>query len=294
MRVSDAMFNRSVAQNIDLRRTETVEAQQAASTGVKVAEPSDDPVAAARARGLRSQEERAQTVVELSDEGASDLLALDSVLNDVGGVLSRVKELSVLGASDGVSTNERATLAGEVADLRQQLLALANAKIQGRYALGGLAHGAPPFDASGAFVGSTEVMEIDVGPGVRLPIQLAGASVFSGGGVDTFGTLTALENALNANDRDGVRALLDDLDGSIGQVADQRGLVGNRVQSLRMASAAAARVRDDAMGRHATLVEGDPFETFSDLVRAENALRQALAMAARMQQMPSLLDASGF
>ncbi|HJL19626.1 MAG TPA: flagellar hook-associated protein FlgL [Sandaracinaceae bacterium LLY-WYZ-13_1] len=292
MRVSDSMMSELVQRGLEQNRQSYFEAQQVASTGVRVAKPSDDPVAAGLSRGTRSRERRYDTVAKLSAEGIERLQAVDDTLGQVGGVLSRARELAVLGSNDHLSASDRNDLATEVGALRQQLLSLANTKVGDEHVFGGLAVDAPPFDATGAFVGETTLREIEVGPGARVPVQVSGADVFGATGTDAFATLDTLAAALSADDRDAVHATLDELDATVAQAASGRTAAGLGQQRLAQAKAAAERLRQQAVERHAALTEADPFEAFSDLVKTENALREAVSIAARMPP-PSLLEMGG-
>ena len=112
------------------------------------------------------------------------------------------------------------------------------------------------------------------------------------GGTNPFTALDDLEAALNANDGDAIHASIGGLATSVDQVANGRANAGAHQQALQQAQAAAARVRDEAIRRRATLTEADPVEAFTDLVKAESALQQALAIAARMPP-PSLVEMGG-
>lgn len=287
MRVSDSMFNDLAIANLTARRTEQFDAQRVAQTGLEVEKPSDDPVAAARARGATAQERRADGVFEVSGEALDRLEAVDGVLGEANDVITRAFELATLGANDTLSASDRVTLAQEVTVLRDQLLAIANTEIDGEHVFGGLASDRDPFDATGAFVGDATMREIEVGPGVRIATTLSGQEAFDGG-VNAFAVLDALEAALRADDGPAVHDLLDDLEAAGSQVSHVRSAGGSTQRSLLQARAVAERTRDEAIRRRADLVEADPVEAFTELVRAQGALQQALAIAQQLPP-PSLL-----
>lgn len=289
MRISDSMITDLSTRGVEKNRQELFEAQRVAMTGVRVEKPSDDPVAAALARKTHSRERRSETVAKTSGHAVDRLQAVDDALSHVGDVLTRARELAVLGANDHLSADERTDLAVEVSALRDQLLALANTKIEDDYVFAGLATDRAPFDATGAFLGETTLRVIDVGNGVRLPVQVNGSDAFgtSAGGVNAFTALDSLAAALNANDGGAVHALIDELGEGSRQVARARTTAGTAMQGLTQARAVAERVRDDAIARRSHLTESNQVEAFTELVRAEGALRDALGIAARLPP-PSL------
>jgi len=294
VRVSDSMIHELSVRGLRARKADHFEAQQVASTGVRVQKPSDDPIAAARARGTRSAERRQDAIAQMSGEAIDSLHGVSDTLGHAADVASRVRELAVLGANDHLSADDRAGMAEEVSALRGELLALANTRVDGEHVFGGLAHDTPPFDAMGAYLGDTRVKEIEIGPGLRVPTQVPGDAIFGAdaGGVPAFATFDALEAALRGDDPDAAHALLDDLDAVVSQIALGQARVGGRQQALQQAQRAAERTRDDAIGRRAELVEASPVEAFTELVRAENALREAISVASRLPG-PSLVGSGG-
>lgn len=287
MRVSDSMFNDLAVANLTARRAEQFDAQKVAQTGLEVEKPSDDPVAAAGARGARSQERRADAVYRVAGDALDRLEAVDGVLGEANGVITRAFELATLGANDTLSASDRATLAQEVSVLRDQLLALANTEIDGEHIFGGLATDRDPFDSDGAFVGSTTLREMEVGPGVRVSTMLSGQEAFDSG-VNAFAVLDQLEERLLADDGPGVHDLIGSIQAAGEQVAHVRSAGGATQRSLLQARAVAERTRDEAINRRSNLVEANPVEAFTELVRAQGALQQALAIAQQLPP-PSLL-----
>ncbi|GAB5542213.1 MAG: flagellar hook-associated protein FlgL [Sandaracinaceae bacterium] len=293
MRVSDSMMHELATRGVTGNREALFDKQRIASSGLRVEKPSDDPVAAGLARGTKSRERRSQAIEKISGEAIDRLQAVDDTLGGIGDILSRARELAVQGANDHVSLNDRAAMATEVSALRAELLNLSNTKIEGEYVFSGLSVDRTPFDPTGAYLGETQLKEIEVGPGLRLPTQVSAAAIFGvTGGTNPFTALDDLEAALNANDGDAIHASIGGLATSVDQVANGRANAGAHQQALQQAQAAAARVRDEAIRRRATLTEADPVEAFTDLVKAESALQQALAIAARMPP-PSLVEMGG-
>lgn len=290
MRVSDSMFNDLAVANLTARRAEQFEAQKVAQTGLEVDKPSDDPVAAAGARGARSQERRADTVYQGAGEALDRLQAVDGVLGEANGVITRAFEVALLGANDTLTADDRATLAQEVAVLRDQLLALANTEIDGEHIFGGLATDRDPFDGDGLFVGSTTLREMEVGPGVRVSTMVSGQEAFDSG-VNAFAVLDQLEERLLADDGAGVHDLIASIQAAGEQVAHVRSAGGATQRSLLQARAVAERTRDEAIYRRSNLVDANPVEAFTELVRAQGALQQALAIAQQLPP-PSLLGGS--
>jgi flagellar hook-associated protein 3 FlgL len=294
MRVSDTMLSELNLASIQGGRERFAEAQEVASTGRRVNRPSDDPVATGFARVQAARERRAAVMEKLTERAVANLDTVDNALGQVNDVLSRARELAIQGANDHYNASDRVNLADEIRSLRTQLLSLSNTQLDGEYVFSGLATRTAPFDDAGTYVGDGNLRQLELAPGQRLTVQLDGAEVFGAGpgGTNAFTTLDAIATALEADDHQGVHAMLADLSTVIEQSANARSKAGTRQEALLQAQAAAVRIRQDAQTTRASLVEANPFEAFSDLVKAENALRQAVSVAARIQP-PSLLEQGG-
>lgn len=284
MRVSDSMLGELNLTSIDRARADLAEAQRTAQTGVEVEKPSDDPVKAALARSSRSLVKRTETLERLSADARSGLEAVDQTLAAVNNAVTRARELAVQGANDSVSAADRANLATEVRSLRSQLLDLANTQVNGEFIFGGLETGVAPYDALGAYQGSSAVRQLEVGVGLRVDTQVPGDQVFgsAGTGVNAFDTLEALAVALEADDATAVSLQIDQVAAVGDQIANAQARVGGQMDAVSQAGAIAARTKDNAVARTSRLTEADTYEAFSELVRAEAALERAISVAARI------------
>ncbi|MEW5738130.1 MAG: flagellar biosynthesis protein FlgL [Myxococcota bacterium] len=291
MRVTDRLLFENAARHAASARERFEAASREAATGVRVRHPEDDPAAASVMARTISQAGRdgaiAKTLGTASDELAHAELALDGV----SAALSRARELAVQLSNATYSANERAAAAQEVNGLFETVLGQLNRKVGHRYVFGGFQDDAPPFDATGAYLGDTGVREVEVAPGVTVPASIRAdvALKGAGGGVDVLATLQALSTALAANNVAGVQGTLDALDTGIAQVARARSEAGSHLNVMDAAGAAALAARTDAQARLSHLADADIIDAASRLAQAERALDAALTAAARTFQ-PSLLD----
>ena len=175
--------------------------------------------------------------------------------------------------------------------LFQEALGLMNTKAGHRYLFGGFQDQAPPFDATGAYVGDTGVRKAEVAPGQLVDASVRGDVALKGvnGGTDVFAVFTALNTALAANDVPGVQNALTGLDASIQQVATARSQVGSSMSAFDVATAAQQTLKTESLTAQAHLQEADAIEAASRLAQATQALDAALTASARTFGL-SLLD----
>jgi flagellar hook-associated protein 3 FlgL len=270
------------------RRLETARntlagAQGRASSGLRVAAPSDDPLAASLARREAARIARTEAGMRTSDAGRMDLDAADAALDQVGALLSRAREIAVSSATVTVGADERRGAAREIEHIREEIIALGNTEVAGRYVFGGNLDDAPPFDATGAYVGDGAVRELEVAPAVRLASGVSAITTFGvGTGTDVLATLETLRVALDADDVPTIGVSLDALTVATGQVLDARADLGASMNAFDVARAAAQRSHDRAVADRQRLVGVDPFDAYTELVRAERALEAAVQVAERL------------
>src|SRR5581483_4943594 len=129
------------------------------ATGRQLQEPSDDPAGHAAATRLTARL-TAIKQFRTQSEGAQELLnATDTVADGLVSLMSRAQELAVSGANGTLSAAERAAMAGEVDQLLEEAVELANTSHGGRYLLGGFEVATPPLsvtrDAAGQITAAT-------------------------------------------------------------------------------------------------------------------------------------------
>ena len=294
MRVTDRMIYDTATLNAGKSRDRAQAAMEQLTTGMRVVHPGDDPaVAAAMVRGQQTVD-RMNAINQNAGRASDEVGAADDALQSMGNVLSRAKELAVQLGNDTYSAADRKGAAIEVDALIRQAVTLMNRDVNGRYIFGGDQDRTPPFDIAGNYTGDTAVRQVEVAPGVledasvRADVTVKGA----GGGVDLFATLQTLSTALNANNGNGVRASLTDIDAATIQVTSALAKVGSMGDTFATAQTLAMSTRDATVKSVASQSEADVIQSSSNLALANNALNATLTAAAQSFKL-SLLDKLG-
>jgi len=151
IRISTASaFEASIA-TLQKRQGDLNEAQQQLTSGKRIARPSDDPVAAARAESARAAQARADADQRAVDASRAIVSQVESAFSDAGELVQQARELLVAAGNTSYGPNERQGLAQQLAAIRAQLLQVVNrGDGAGNYLFGGQGVNAPPFvDAPG-------------------------------------------------------------------------------------------------------------------------------------------------
>ena len=145
-RVSDLLLQKRLLSQFEFDRQGLVTLQDRLSTGIRIASPSDDAPAAARAitmQRLLEQKDQAKTNLATSQSYTS---ATDNALQGVSDLLNNIRA-EALGAIDTTTTeSQREAVATEVNRALQRLVDIGNQQFRGRYLFAGTATTTQPFD----------------------------------------------------------------------------------------------------------------------------------------------------
>jgi len=300
MRITNNMLSRIFLLNLEKSATRLIQIQERLSTGRRINRPSDDPIGTTKALNLRLLEKQNEQYQRNIEDASSWLNFNDSALGDLQTALIRAKGIGVQGSDDTLNEEDRKALAQEVNQILEHILSMANSKFKGKYIFGGTETTTPPYAATrdGTTGEITAVAsnpagldgEIirEIGPGVTISINISGHDVFTKD-VDIFQTLIDLRDALNGNDPDQVRTLLDNLDTSSDQIIIAQSQVGakaNRVEG------ALSWLQDENLNIVKLLSQtedADMIKEIGDLQQQEVIYQSALALGGRIL-LPSLID----
>ena len=180
MRISTQMMYDQNMRSVTSSQAEWLRSGEQMSSGKRVINASDDPVAAAQAVVL-SQAQAQNSQYDMARDFATQRVSLEgSVLDHVATVISGAQS-TLIQANTGVLTDsDRASLATALQGQRDQLMNLANtADGNGRYIFGGFKTDNPPFDSTtGAYQGGANAVTQQVDDARAMVIGHTGKQVF--------------------------------------------------------------------------------------------------------------------
>lgn len=183
MRISSQqIFNGGVNRLQDLN-TQLQKTQQQISTGKRVINPSDDPVAAARLLKLDQQNAQIDQYQRGIDLAQNRLEQEESTLSDITDVIQRVRELTVQAGNGSLSADDRKSISSELKERLEQLAGYANTRdASGEYIFSGFKGNTPAFaqDDSGkwSYQGDEGQRMLEIDTGVSVPISDSGKGIF--------------------------------------------------------------------------------------------------------------------
>jgi len=205
LRISTAGMHAQGLAALLKRQQELARTQQQMTSGDKLTRAADDPSGAAQAQTLDHLLSTLDAFGRNANVLEQRLHLQEQALGDGGDVLTRARELAVQANNATMSQSDRKQIAGEILQLRAQLLAIGNRDDgSGRALFAGQRDGVVPFaDAAGAvsYAGDDGQNQVDISPEMALADTDAGSAVFLR--VRT-GNGEILGSAANANTGTGV------------------------------------------------------------------------------------------
>ena len=289
MRVTEGMRYASVTNNLaDVSSRQAAAAQQA-QTGQRVNLPSDDPIAAAQLARLSASQAQVTARRGTISSVRGDTELAESSLQQASDLMATAKELAVQGGNGSLGAPERAALALQVKDIRDQMLGIANTKGSSGYLFGGSQTQTQPFTTAGAFTGDDESHVVDIGNSTPTAVNASGAQAFTvAGGRDVLGDLDSLYTALNTNDTTGVSATLDNLDASRAQITNAQAATGTIVNRLDASDAILSNAQLQNAKSTGEVGSADPAAAYTNLTQMNNALQQSVSVS------KTILDMAAF
>ena len=151
MRVTTYSVYQNSITNLQQRQQGLQKSQEQLTSGKRVAKPSDDPVAAARAERALAAMTRADAHQRALEASRTATQQAESALGDAGDLIQRARESLLAAGNPSYTDNERKALVLTLQGVREQLLGVANRSDgAGNYLFGGQGTDAPPFVESGA------------------------------------------------------------------------------------------------------------------------------------------------
>ncbi len=299
LRVTPGMMHMQLTRNLNRNMTQMQGLSEQVTTGRKINRASDDPVGITYALRYRSELSSNEQYQKNVDSALSWLDFNDTVLSQSTDVLKRVKELAVQGSN---GTNPQVALDNirdEVVQLKDQMLDIANSKLNGKYVFNGQkfnekpydpAAGTPPFNPA-AVQTDTGQINYSVGVGVTLPVNVTGAEAFGNPG-DPDNVFTVLDNlmaALASGNYDAVSGEITNIESRMDKILNSQSEIGARVNRVELMQNRLKDLEINLTDLKSKVEDADFEQLLIDSKINENIYQASLSVGAKVIT-PSLVD----
>ncbi len=182
LRISTAGLHAQGLEALLRHQREIARTQQQITSGSRITQAKDDPVAASSAQRLDHVLAMLGEYTRGSEQLDNRLRLQEQALADTGDMLSRARELAIQGNNAPLSDNDRKAIAAEIRQLRTALIAVANRDDgNGRRLFAGTRDGVVPFvDSAGSvgYLGDDGQNQVDIAPEIAVADTDPGSAVF--------------------------------------------------------------------------------------------------------------------
>ena len=302
MRISQSMISNNMLRNISGSYGNLNKYMNQLSSGKKITRPSDDPVVAMKGMNYRSQLSNIKQYERNIGEVNNWINNADEAMHEVTQMLHRMNDLTLQANNGTNSEDDRMNIAKEIDQLVDQMVNLANTRVNDKYMFNGTdttghidpvtGERTPPFvrNDDGTFTVSenTNDVLIEVSSGVRFKVNSDPTSVFS---EEFFNDLQALVDGLNNPDvtTDELESHLGTLETHLNKTLQERAEIGARMNRVELIE---NRLRNQSVNAEQMMSDNedaDTAEVIMNLTMQEAIHRASLSAGARVLQ-PSLLD----
>lgn len=289
MRITQSMLSNNTLRHITNSYSKLGQLNEQMTTGKKFSKPSDNPVAAMKAMGYRTDLNRIEQFQQNISEVQNWTDSTDDALDQVGLALKKIRELTVQASNGTLEGDQRSYIAAEIDQLKEQIASIGDTQIGGKYIFGGTKTNVRPSDDFSQAKGQ---IEVEVFSGIKLPLNFEGADLFMRlvGNETTDGEIDKLTAALKANaSEEEISGFLSTLDEQIDNLLSARATIGARQNRVKLMD---DRLSNQEVFSTRILSDNEDVDlerVIIDLISQESVHRSAMSVGARLIQ-PTLMD----
>lgn len=268
-------------------------AQTELTTGLKINNVSDAPSEIADLWQLNSELSQTNQTDTNLGQVQTEVNTAESALESAVTLVDQAETYGAQGASDTTSANSRQDLANQLGSILQQLVAIANTTVQGRYIFAGDADQTTPYSLDltqsspvSAYQGTASTREI-LGPdGTTFPVALTAQQIFDSSNAQTnvFNSIVTLMQGLQANNDTQITGAMADLQGSGTYLNQQLAFYGNAQDQLQGALTFGQNYTTQLQTQLAGVQDANEAEDITNMTQAQTQLQAALGSEAKLPQ----------
>jgi flagellar hook-associated protein 3 FlgL len=186
MKIATNQYFNELTRLLTDQHAEIATLQAKMAKGDNLLRASEDPGASVKILNLNSLVTKQETQSATLNNLDNRLTAEETAVTSMRDIMMRIQELTVMGANDTYSRENRQVMAAEIRGYQSQLINLANSRhTDGGYLFAGTKNGAPPFarDAQGkvTYQGDSTRIYLQGLGNQQIEINTSGYELFSGG-----------------------------------------------------------------------------------------------------------------
>ncbi len=298
MRITDSMMVGNMLENLTNNKERLNTLNQQLSSGKLFSKPSDDPIKVTTSMSFSNQINNYEQYQKDINNAKSWLETTENTLGDTTEVLQRANELALYGANDSLNKEDRANMAEEVKQLRDELISISNSKLGSDYLFSGQATSEKPISLNPDYdtdpvnedyvnyKGDKNKIKRKISDDNKLTVNLNAEDVFK----ENIETLNKMyEDLKNGEDGEKIASYVKNIQDGMDKSFGYRAEIGAKINRMDLIE---NRIDDDIFNikkLNSKNEDVDLAKVVTDLKMSENVYRASLSSAGRIIQ-PSLVD----
>jgi flagellar hook-associated protein 3 FlgL len=287
MRVSNKMLADNITANLFRQTEQIVKKQREVYTGKRINAASDDPIGIGQAlrhrKTIASIEQYQSNIKEARLRIEHD----ETIFDTVEGLLQQAVDISL-----DTNVDNRDIYAEQVADIREQVIQLANSKMGDNYIFGGYQTGSEPFnvDLAGVvtYTGDAGPKAYNIATNIQVDLNVDGSDIFMGA-QDVFDELNQLSTDLLSGTTADIASHAAPLNEVIDHLETVRAQASADYQRLEMTDTHWDTYKVNVQDMLSGIEDVDPAEVIVELQTLQTAYETSLATSAKIIQ-PNLMQ----
>lgn len=244
------------------------------SSGLRINSASDDAAGLAISESLRGQTRSLQQAARNAGDGVSLLQTAEGALNEVSGVLIRMRELATQSSNGTLTSTQRSSLQQEFSQLRSEIDRIGDStKFNGSSLLDGTMS-----------AGVTFQIGLDSSSSSKLTVSIASAK----SGVIGSAATTARLDDQSISTASGAGTALSVIDDAINDITTMRGNMGAAMNRLAITTANLATAVENLSAANSRIRDVDVAEETASLTRNQILTQAGVSILSQANQAPQV------
>ena len=247
MRVTDRILSSNFITNLNFSSERLYEAETRVLTNKRVNRASDNPVDALSSMTIRTKLSEIEQYQRNINRSSSMLETTEGVVSELSDIFQRLSTLTVQGASDGYGPNDKQSIAGEVNQLLEEVLNLANSRSEFVYIFAGTDNDSAPYqavrDESGEIIdvtttGSGGAINGLIGENITIKTNVNGEDLFEKG-ENLFQAIIQVRDHLREDDTTLLNDDINHINDAAEKIYNTQASIGSRLNRIYSAESRA-------------------------------------------------------
>jgi flagellar hook-associated protein 3 FlgL len=277
------MLADNITANLFRQTEQIVKKQREVYTGKRINAASDDPVGIGQAMRHRKTIASIDQYQSNIKEARMRIEYDEAIFDTVETLLQQAVDISL-----DTNVSNRAVYAEQVADIREEVLQLANSKMGDDYIFGGYQTGTEPFLSDGSYVGDAGEKAYTIANNIQIGLTADGSGIFQGVN-DVFAVLDQLNTDLTSGTSADIASHATPLNEVIDNLETVRARASADYQRLELTDTHWTGFKVNVQNMLSSIEDVDPAKTIVELQTLQTAYETSLATSAKIIQ-PNLMQ----